>query len=287
MCAKSADAAKSDTMSLCGRTYYELALIYGERGEQDLAEAALAEAAKYSGAPVGGQASARLAALKRLRELRTPDGSGRVSAEARYLAAELFRFELEAPDSAYVHYLELAADTAAEPEFRPRALLAAAMTARYEMLGRGAGADSLFRGIIGEYGGSEYARRAEMELGLEVTAITRGEAAERDFRAAEALLGSDSVGAVKAFYAVYQEYRDMEIAPKSLHAAAWYTDNALQKNTAAMALYEELCKEYPKSLYCKKSAEPRIAVAKDSIEVRRKRRAEGGAADSASVGLEP
>ena len=187
--------------------------------------------------------------------------------------------------------MELAADTSADSTFRPRALLTAAMVAKYELPEAAARADSLFGVVIGEYGGTEYARLAQIELDVEVTVVTRRETAELDFRAAEALLEGDAVEAVKAFYALYQAYRDLEIAEKSLHAAAWYTDNVLQRNTAALALYEELCKEYPKSVYCKTSASSRVAVARDSIEVRKKRRAAeaeaaGAVADTAAVGLE-
>jgi tetratricopeptide (TPR) repeat protein len=112
MCA-AASGGKSDAQGLCGRSAYELALIYQERGEFDKAEAAFEEASKYAGLPAGAKASARLLALRKLRELRAPGADGTVSAEARFSVAELFRFELEIPDSAYRYYLELAADTAA------------------------------------------------------------------------------------------------------------------------------------------------------------------------------
>jgi hypothetical protein len=122
-----------------------------------------------------------------------------------------------------------------------------------------------------------------MELGVEVTVVTRREEAERGFRVAEAMMESDAVEAVKAFYGVYKEYPDLDIAPKSLYAAAWYTDNALQKNRAAMTLYEELCGKYPESVYCKPNAAARLAVARDSIAARRQRRAGAEAADSTAA----
>jgi tetratricopeptide (TPR) repeat protein len=285
MCAGSLkkDAVKADTMSLCGRASYELALIYHEQGKLDLAEAELEKASKLGVAMLGNRAAARFAALKRLRELRKPDSTGKVPAAARYSAAEIFRFELEAPDSAYNSYMELSADTAVDSTYRPRSMLAAAFVARHD-LNNAAGADSLLKVVISEYGGTEYARRAQLELNVEVTVVTRREMAERDFRAAEALTESDAVEAVKAFYGVYQQYPDMDIAPKSLYAAAWYTDNALHKNRAAMTLYEELCAKYPESDYCKTNAAPRVAVARDSIEARKLRRAAAG--EGAAVELE-
>jgi len=284
MCAGSLkkDAGKADTMSLCGRASYELALIYQGLGKMDLAEAEFERASKFGAATMGGRAAARFAAMKKLRELRKPDSTGKVPAAARYSVAEIFRFELEAPDSAYNYYMELSADTSVDSTYRPRSLLAAAFVAKHE-LNNAARADSLLKVVIGEYGGTEYARRAQIELDVEVTVVTRQETAELDFRAAEALLESDAVEAVKAFYEVYRKYPDMDIAPKSLYAAAWYTDNALHKNRAAMTLYEELCGKYPESAYCKVNAAPRVAVARDSIEARKRRR---GAADGTAVELE-
>jgi len=268
-------AAKADTMSLCGRSSYELARIYQSMGDLDLAEAEFGEAAKFGSTSVAGGASARFAALKRLRELRTPDSTGKIPAAARYSAAEIFLFELESPDSAYAYYLELSADTSIDSSYRPTSLLAAAFVAR-DGLGNAARADSLLRVVIAGYGATEYARRAQIELGEEVTVVTRRETAERDFRVAETLLESDAVEAVKAFYGVYQQYPELEIAPKSLYAAAWYTNNVLHKNKAAMTLYEELCAKYPGSTYCKVNAAPRLAVARDSIEARKRRRSVSG-----------
>jgi TolA-binding protein len=283
MCGKSA-GGRADTASLCGRTSYELARIYLERGEYDKAALALEEAGRASDSPVASSASVRLWALKRLKELRTPDSSGKVSAEARYSVAELFRFELETPDSAYYYYMELSADTAAADSLRPRSLLAAAYVARYQK-GNAARADSLFKAVIREFDGTEYARRAQIDMDVEVTVVTEREMAEREFRSAEALMENDAVEGVKAFYNVYMDYPDMDIAPRSLHAAAWYTAGVLQKNRGAMTLYEELCEKYPESVYCKTSAAPRLAVARDSIAVRRKRRESASTADSPPAGV--
>jgi len=276
-------AGKADTLSLCGQTSYALAEIYQDRGEYAKAEAAFEEAARILGA--ASRASMRLWALNRLKELRKPDPSGNVPAEARYSIAELFRFELESPDSAYIYYIELAADTAAADSIRPRSLLSAAFVARYQ-LGNTKRADSLFNVVVSEYGGTEYARRAQIELDVEITVITARELAEREFRNAESMLENNPVEAVKAFYNVYLDHPGMDdVAPRSLHAAAWYTDNLLGRNRAAMILYEELCEKYPESGYCKTSAAARLGIARDSIEVRRKRR-EAAKVEAEAVGAE-
>ncbi|MDR3013456.1 MAG: hypothetical protein LBU70_09670 [Chitinispirillales bacterium] len=264
-----ARAGQPNLLDVCGPSSYLLARIYEEMGNRERAEAMFEDASKVSG-PEAARASARLMALRRLRDLRTPDSLGNISPDARYMIAELFSFELEAPDSAYAYFMELSADTAAV-SMRPRALLAAGFVAKNQ-LDNPVGANSLFETVAGEYVGTEYARRAQIELGVEVTFVTERERAERAFRDAEALLGNDPVQAIKAFYNVYIDYPDEPIASRSLHAAAWNTDNVLHRNRAALALYEELCERFPDSEYCMASAAPRLIIARDSIEVRRQRR---------------
>jgi len=278
-------AGKGDEDGLCGRAHYEMANIYLLKGDLDLAMAAFELASQSEMSGMSDKAMARMMALKRLRELRTPDSSGNIPVGARYGIAEIFQFELEAPDSAYNYYMQLSGADA-DSSVRPRAVLMAAMLAR-DKLHDAATADSLFRVVLKDYEGTAYARRAQIELDVEVTVVLRRELAEREFRSAEALMEADMVEAVKAFYNVYKLYHELDIAPKSLYAAAWYTDNNLQKNRAAMTLYEELCEKYPESKECKTGAQPRLSVARDSIEVRKKRRAEKAkteaAADSAAV----
>jgi len=272
-------AGKGDEDGLCGRAHYELAHIYLLKGKLDLAMAAFELASQSEKSGMSDKARARMMALKRLRELREPDSSGNIPVAARYGIAEIFLFELEAPDSAYAWYMQLSGADA-DSSVRPRAVLMAAMLSR-DALRDTARADSLFRVVLKDYGGTVYARRAQIELDLEVTVVLRREVAEREFRAAEALTETDMTEAVKAFYNVYKVYYELDIAPKSLHAAAWYTDNSLHKNRAAMTLYEELCEKYPESNECTASAAPRLAVARDSIDARRKRREERAKAASA------
>jgi len=259
----------SDTASLCGRAHYELALLYQmNTGEYSLAMEAFEKASKLGDTEAMSKAALRAQALRRLFALRMGDSTGVVTPQARYSIAELFWLDLQEPDSAYFHYLELSNDTGADSLIRPRSLIMAASVLRNEM-GETARSDSLLNHVIDEYPNSELAKRAQVEMDVEITVVTRRDLAERDFLAAEGLMESDMVEAVKAFYNVFKQYSDMDIAPKSLHAAAWNTDNALQRNRAAMRLYEELCSRYPDSRYCTESAAPRLAAAKDTLEARR------------------
>jgi tetratricopeptide (TPR) repeat protein len=268
---------------LCGRAAYELANIYLARGDLDKAMEAFAEAGGSRDSSLAKKGNAKLAALEKLGKLRQPDSTGKVPAAARYAIAELFQFDLEAPDSAYYYYTELASAPDADSLVRPRAMLMAAIVAR-SGLRDAAKADSLFDLVIKKYEGTEFARRAQIEKDVEVTVVTPREAAERDFRAAEALTETDMVAAVKALYAVYKEHPGIEdVAARSLYAAAWYTDNNLHRKRAAMTLYEELCEKFPETDLCKLNAKPRITVARDSMEVRRKRREEAKTAEAAAA----
>jgi TolA-binding protein len=263
------DRATADASSLCGRAYYELALLYQlGTGEYALALEAFEKASRSGDPDAMARANARVIALRRLFELRMGDEEGVVSPQARYSIAELFWLDLQEPDSAYYHYMKLSHENGADSLLRPRSLIMAASVLRNEM-GETARSDSLLNLVISEYPNSELAKRAQVEMDVEITVVTRRDLAERDFLAAEGLMESNMIEAVKAFYNVFKQYPDMDIAPKSLHAAAWNTDNALQRNRAAMRLYEELCTRYPESRYCIESAAPRLAAARDTLEARR------------------
>ena len=130
-------------------------------------------------------------------------------------------------------------------------------------------ADSLYALVADRYPHGEFARRALIELNKvsDTTATTRRELAAEAFRNAERKYteGSDFKGAVQAFFNVYKEYPDLDIAPKSLYVAAWLTDNDLRMKKSAKALYEKLCEKYPTSAYATQEAKPRIQTALDTL----------------------
>jgi TolA-binding protein len=267
MCEK---GGPSDTASLCGRAYYELALLYQmNKGDYALAMDAFERAAGFNDPALAG-AHQRLVALRRLFELRRGDSTGVVTPAARYSIAELFWLDLAEPDSAYFYYMELSSDsTVTDSLLRPQSLIMAASVARSAAVADTVRSDSLLKLVIDGYPGTELAKRAQAGMDVDITVTTRRDLAERDFGAAEAVMESNMVEAVKSFYNIFKQYPDLDIAAKSLHASAWYSDNSLQKNRAAMRLYEELCDKYPESDYCVNSAEPRLAAARDTLSARK------------------
>lgn len=271
----------ADSTGIRGRAYYELALLHQmNRGDYESAKAAYEEAKKAQDSSIAQTASRRVLALEKLKKLRSPDSTKTITVEDRYIIGELFQFDLDEPDSAFNQFMELANAQQGDSSVRPRAMSMAGLIARTDLFDT-LRSDSLLKLVVKEYQGSEYARKAQELMGVPVTVVTRQEMAERDFREAEKLYyeKGDVVEAVKSYYDVYHKYQDLDIAAKSLYAAAWHTDNDLQKNRVAMKLYEKLCDQYPQSEYCKNKAMPRLAIVKDTLEALR---ADGGEDQSGS-----
>jgi TolA-binding protein len=190
-------------------------------------------------------------------------------ADMMYEIGELFYYDLDEPDSAFRQFLHCAADSSADSLYRPKALAAAAYIAKNSLKDT-VRADSLFSLVLARYPDDENSRRVMKELKdvPDSVVTTRKGRAAAAFRAAEKqyVEGSDIKGAVQAFFNVYKEYSDLEIAPKSLFVAAWLTDNELRKKKAAKNLYQKICDRYPNSIYCTKEAKPRIQTALDTMK---------------------
>jgi TolA-binding protein len=190
-------------------------------------------------------------------------------ADTMYKIGELFYYDLDEPDSAIRQFLHCAADSSADSIHRSKALCAAAYLEKYSMKDT-ARADSLFSLILARYPENEHARKVLTELKdiPDSVVTTRKGRAFSAFRAAEKkyINEGDIKGAVQAFFNIYKEYSDLEIAPKSLYVAAWLTDNDLLKKKVAKTLYEKICERYPKSIYCTAEAKPRIQIALDTMK---------------------
>ncbi|MFP4164090.1 MAG: tetratricopeptide repeat protein [Chitinispirillaceae bacterium] len=267
----------TDFKDIRGKAYFELALLHQmKRGDYEKAKEAYSEAQKAEDSFIAQTASKRVQALKKLKKLRNPDSNKTITAEDKYIIGELFQFDLEEPDSAFHQYTEVAQEQPSDTTLRPRALSMAALIARTDLKDT-LRSDSLLELVIEEYENTGYARKAQELMDVPVSVITREEEAQRDFRNAEKLFyeEGDTVEAVKKYYNIYKKYSDLEIAPKCLYAAAWHTDTDLEKNRVAMKLYEELCEKYPDSDYCTKNAQPRLAVAEDTLEAIRAAKEEG------------
>jgi outer membrane protein assembly factor BamD (BamD/ComL family) len=221
------------------------------------------------------QASLLRDAYLQLEKLKNERDSSVEAEKLRFFRiGELFRFELNEPDSAYKRYITIVQHSPDSFKIVPMALSAAAFVAKNDLknLKR---ADSLFRMIIKKFPASDYGKLAQRELSQPITILTRQDSAYQAFRNAEILLYGKEPNvknAISAYYNVFRTYPDIDIAQKSLFTAAWLIDEILQKNKTARDLYAKLCKKYPESIYCKNEAKPRLdAVEKVVAELKKNR----------------
>jgi tetratricopeptide (TPR) repeat protein len=291
---------KTDTSHFTGKALLELGLLYQKR-KNNYQEAekyyALVSGRQVQDTAVTARANKRLKAMKTLQELRKAlavRDSSMKRPMRLFKIGELFYYELDEPDSAFRQFLTVVNDTAADTSAPagaealaavvPKAFYAAAFIARRDFMDT-VRSDSLYTLLAARFPESDYSRRAQEEMKIVPVTATRQERAAEAFRSAEKkyLFESDTKNAVQAFYNVYREYPDLDIAAKSLFTAAWFTDNELEKKKVAKSLYEKICDRYPASIYCTKEAQPRLKAVRDTLEVlhRERKKADIAAAKQA------
>jgi tetratricopeptide (TPR) repeat protein len=278
------DSTAVDSLNVRSKANYELALLYQHtKGDFVEAKKYLGKASASRDTAVAPKASRRLAAMDTLEKLRAmPDTATKTIGTLHFRIGEIFRFDLFEPESAYASFLYVARDTNSLEELVPKSIFAAASIARTELKDT-ARSDSLLNVVVEKYAMTDYALRAQRELDVPATRSLK-ETAQDAYRNAEIkYLDGDIKGAVQAFYSIYKDHPHLDIAPKSLYAAAWLSDNELQKNKTAKELYEKLCEKYPESDYCIKEARPRIKVVMDTLDAlkQQQKNAESSTATSA------
>ena len=275
-------AIRSDTSRIVSMALYELGLLYQKK------KGSYKEAEKYyrlvtersvRDTSVAPLAAKRLKAMNDLADLRSKLAAHDTTVhrmQARFAIGELFYYELDEPDSALAQFTDIISDSVPDSVYMPKSLCAAASIARKKFKDT-ALSDSLYRKLIAQFPGSEYIRQARREMASAGPIKTRRELAEESFLAAEKawIRENDVKGAVQKFHAIYKEYVDLDIAPKSLFVAAWLVDNELQKKKTAKSLYEKICDRFPTSLYCTKESQPRLKKVIDTLEALRRLQKEG------------
>jgi len=268
--------------------WYELGEIYlHKKADYEKAREYFKKAASRSTLPeIAAQAQSRLNALEVLEQYRNEeDGIAATedvameqdtvdtlsdSIPLAYKIGELFWLDLDEPDSAYARFAKLSDDTS-KPDFRAKALYSTAYIALHGLQDT-TRADSLYELLIQLFPQNEYSKRAQLDRDMPITVKTVEDQAYEAFLLAEALYTEQNnpLGAVNAYYKVYQQYKDQEIAPRSLYAAAWLCDNILNKNETALRLYKTLCTKYPDSEQCLEGGKQRVKTALDTLAVLKK-----------------
>jgi TolA-binding protein len=260
--------ASTDTSTFKARALYQLALIYQKQKEDyGKAHSYLQLASMTTDTATGRLAKKRLSAFDLLTKLREESGKGDSAQSGRsFTIGELFRFELDEPDSAFEQFMHLARDSVTDTAIIPKALCQAALIARDDLHDT-VTCDSIFTSIIARYPASEYAKTGQEALRMKVTIKTRQDSASEAYRDAEHRLyqKNDVKGAIRSFFEVSKQYPELPIAAKSLYAAAWFSDNVLYKNVTAKKLYEKICEKYPETIYCTEQAKPRMKIVADTL----------------------
>jgi tetratricopeptide (TPR) repeat protein len=259
---------KKDTSTFKSKAFYQLGLIYQlKMKDYKKAKEYYSLAAAGTDTVARPNALRKVTAMKKLDSLRNVKGAADTLRERRLMMiGEILRFDLEEPDSASEEYLGIYADTTINRDLAAKALTSAAFITKDE-LRDSVKADSLFRVILDKYPVSMYAKIAQKEMNLPLTVLTRSDSAYIAYKEAEELIydKNDIKGAIQAYYALAKKYSELDIAPKALYAAAWYSDNVLEKKSTAKTLYEKICELYRTSIYCSTSADQKIKTLRDTL----------------------
>ncbi|MBN2035227.1 MAG: tetratricopeptide repeat protein [Chitinispirillaceae bacterium] len=281
-------AVKNDTSIVVSKALYELGRMYQKRkGSYKKAEHYYTLLTKRNARDSTSYALAnkRLKAMQLLIELRSKLTSKDTSLnrpQTNHAISELFYYDLDEPDSAFLHFTAMVEDTVRDTIYWPKSLYSAAYIARHDLKDT-LRSDSLFKTLIAVLPHSSYAHQAQLAMGSPEPAKTSAEQAHEAFRNAEKayLYEREIKNAVQMFYDVHKKYGDLDIGAKSLFVAAWLVDNELYKKKTAKSLYEKLCQRYPESIYCKNEAQPRLKVVLDTLEALRQKRKSAAAIGSA------
>lgn len=180
-------------------------------------------AAMGTGFDYGARGAERSAALSRLFELREapPMDSSRPRSQD-FLIAELFLFNLDRADSALARLDSIVAAPKTDTFHAVRAAYARAYI-REEIQGEKAKGDSLYRYVLENYPGTEWAKQAEANLGRPPTVVTRADEAHRLFLEAEKkrFAGEDvPAQVIPAYRKVVDSFPGTPDAPKAQYVVA-------------------------------------------------------------------
>ncbi len=192
--------------------------------------------------------------------------------------AELFLFQYNRADSAFVQYLDILSGQGGE-DYRALAFYALAYIFdkydhKMEMR------DSLYQILATNYASTSQGRAAAKHLGLPVedeilpADILRFQSLEN--RLLEKRLAKKNLRDLQQFIA---DFPNSELLPRALHAEGWTYETYLHNPDRAYEVYKELVDKYPKSAYAK-DVRRRVRGVKDKkkAEENAKKKSENSAA---------
>ncbi len=170
----------------------------------------------------------------------------------------VFLTELNVPDSAYNLYTAVLNNYKTEA-YKPDALFA--LGSYYLTIDNKPKSDSLFRMIYDNYRDKNIVNAAASRLNLPLIDL-KYDPAKEQYAVAESLMlqGNYSQSLIK-LDSIFKEYPKSPFASQSLYASGWILENNLSMPDSAAAVYEELMKEYPTSIYVK-NVTPKVTIYK-------------------------
>jgi len=245
----------------------------------------------------GKKAKIRRDALGQLVQLQLKRNTGTgspISSKEEFQIAELFLFRLSEVDSA-VHVLDRmvsrprdsATSTAADS-----AVLARAYYARAFIYGEfkkdTLHADSLYKDIVTRFPGTQFAKQAQANMGVRITAKTREDQAHDLFLHAESLwvaisdIPVDSMAlvdtafahALNAYDSVASTFPGTDYAAKALYASAWLLENQGGQLDSARARYDVVRNTYGNSQWGQAAlakVQPRLRITDQELDRLRRR----------------
>ena len=241
----------------------------------------------------GQESRDRRDALKRLVAMRTKNDSARKDSipnvdnffKSEFLIAELFLFKLDEVDSAVARLNTVIESGDSAKSLR--ALYAKAFIFD-EYMHDPDGAEEIYKQIMEKYPETEYAKQAQVNLGMRVTLKTREDMAKEKYMVAESLwtiateMPLDQMDLVDSAYAraftrfdsLYQEFPETQAGIQALYMKAIYFQMNPERIDSTMVTYKLLRDKYGQTPWGKKAASlmnNRLTITDQDLERLRKR----------------
>lgn len=242
----------------------------------------------------GQESRERRDALKRLIAMRNQNDKERKDSipnvdnffKSEFLIAELFLFKLDEVDSAITR-LDNVIKESGDSARTLRAIYAKAFIYDEYMHDPDA-AEEIYKEIIEKYPDTEYAKQAQVNLGMRVTLKTREDLAKEKYMEAESLwtiaseMPLDQMDLVDSAYAraftrfdsLYQEYPETQSGIQALYMKAIYFQMNPERVDSTMRTYKELRDKYGQTPWGKQAAKmmnSRLTITDKDLERLRKR----------------
>ncbi|KAA3616532.1 MAG: hypothetical protein DWQ05_12440 [Calditrichaeota bacterium] len=178
------------------------------------------------------------------------DSLNSVLVDQKVALAELFLFQYEKPDSAFVQYLDILGTETGDAQ---RALAFFALAYIFDEYDKKITMrDSLYHILAKNYAGTTQGRAAAKRLGLQVNRVEITADMQR-FQALEDRLfhekqAQETLHNLEKFI---HDFPDTELQPKAMYSMGWIYETHFKKPEKAYDVYKDLIEKHPNSEYAK------------------------------------